>query len=235
MLTCRTGDPAAAALLKRHPHVTSVLAGAGSGIAFTDGTWDREARCGDPGAALYGLVELMDNNPLVCADVASTPGCAGTLALIALGPVALASLLSERPVLVLNVPTESVDIDMALRSAQWADGAEVHYEPMDLGSVMVASAIAVIPTPENAAELQDLYEERFGRSFFVRAASESEWDPERVRGTPFAFYRLSLAFDQDQSLLTVRVMADREGKCGAAQVVHLMNVMCGFEETLGIL
>jgi N-acetyl-gamma-glutamylphosphate reductase len=29
-------------------------------------------------------------------------------------------------------------------------------------------------------------------------------------------------------------MADRNGKCGAAQVVHAMNVMCGFEESLGI-
>jgi N-acetyl-gamma-glutamylphosphate reductase len=29
-------------------------------------------------------------------------------------------------------------------------------------------------------------------------------------------------------------MADRDGKAGAAQVVHALNVMCGFEESLGI-
>jgi N-acetyl-gamma-glutamylphosphate reductase len=30
-------------------------------------------------------------------------------------------------------------------------------------------------------------------------------------------------------------MADINGKIGAAQYVHMMNVMCGFEESLGIL
>jgi N-acetyl-gamma-glutamylphosphate reductase len=36
------------------------------------------------------------------------------------------------------------------------------------------------------------------------------------------------------SLLTVQVMIDRNGKGGAAQVVHAFNVMNGFEESLGI-
>jgi hypothetical protein len=29
-------------------------------------------------------------------------------------------------------------------------------------------------------------------------------------------------------------MSDRDGKCGAAQFVHALNIMCGFEESLGI-
>jgi N-acetyl-gamma-glutamylphosphate reductase len=29
-------------------------------------------------------------------------------------------------------------------------------------------------------------------------------------------------------------MADVDGKCGAGQVVYAMNVMCGFEECLGL-
>jgi len=40
-----------------------------------------------------GLIELIDNNPLVCADDASAPGAIATLALIALGPLARAGLI----------------------------------------------------------------------------------------------------------------------------------------------
>jgi len=60
------------------------------------------------------------------------------------------------------------------------------------------------------------------------------WDPSLVARKAAAAYRLSFAADDPTSLLTVRIMADKDGKCGSAQVVHAMNVMCGFEETLGI-
>ena len=57
---------------------------------------------------------------------------------------------------------------------------------------------------------------------------------DTVRGKPFAVYRLRFAPDESKSLLTVQVMADSRGKCGAGQVVHALNVMCGFEESLGV-
>jgi N-acetyl-gamma-glutamylphosphate reductase len=47
-------------------------------------------------------------------------------------------------------------------------------------------------------------------------------------------YRLRVTPNDNASLLTIQVLADRDGKCGAAQVVHMMNVMAGFEETLGL-
>jgi N-acetyl-gamma-glutamylphosphate reductase len=55
-----------------------------------------------------------------------------------------------------------------------------------------------------------------------------------VAGKPFSAYRLRVVPDEPNSLLTVRLLSDPLGKCGAAQVVHAMNVMCGFEESLGI-
>ena len=57
----------------------------------------------------------------------------------------------------------------------------------------------------------------------------------QVLGRPEARYRLTLAPDSPHSLLTIRVLADFNGKVGASQVIHAMNVMCGFEESLGIL
>ncbi|MFX9858936.1 hypothetical protein ABTP71_18620, partial [Acinetobacter baumannii] len=81
--------------------------------------------------------------------------------------------------------------------------------------------------------LASLFDECYQRAFFVGAAET--WDTREVAGKPHAVYHLRLTPGQEQtSLLTVQVMADREGKCGAAQIVHKLNVMCGLEETLGI-
>lgn len=233
-LTCRSGDPAVRAILNRHPRVGSVAEQEDPGIWFADGAWSREVRRGDADLPLFGLLELMDNNPLVCADSISVPSAAGTLALLALGPAAAAGLLLERPAIVLNTAGSEQEVEAALRSAGWTEGADIHEEPLDLGDVLVATGMAVVETPADVTDLEDVYEERFGRSFFVRRTLESDWRPDIVQGTPFAAYRLSLAPDLPTSLLTIRVMADRNGKCGAAQLVHAMNVMCGFEETLGI-
>jgi hypothetical protein len=66
----------------------------------------------------------------------------------------------------------------------------------------------------------------------VRRDDASIWDKGLVEGEPFALYRLSLMHDQPESLLKIQVIADKDGKCGAAQIVHAFNVMCGFEESL---
>ena len=105
---------------------------------------------------------------------------------------------------------------------------------MDFGTVVAATVISAIQTPDRLEDLDDLYEEAFGRSFFVRRDEASEWDVKLVKSKPHSLYRMRISPDKPQSLLTVQVMADKDGKCGAAQVVHCMNVMAGFEETLGI-
>lgn len=234
MIEAWTSDPAIQRLLERHPRVAAVREGDALGVRFKDGDRIREVRVGDPGTDLFGLIELMDNNPVVCADSVSVPGPAGTLALIALGPLAAAGIIQERPAFVASFEIDETDLGASLASAGWMEGADSHGEPQGLGSVMVASAMAVVATPEQETDLFDLYDERFGRSFFVRHTPDVAWSPDIVEGQPFAAYRISVAPDRPNSLLTVRVMADRNGKCGAAQVVHAMNVMCGFDDTLGI-
>jgi hypothetical protein len=233
-IECRASDPRVLEMLGRHPRVRSVEPSEHQGIRFNDGEWAREVRVGDPTVEQFGLLELMDNNPLLCADSVSVPSPAGTLALLALGPAAIAGLLLERPVLVLSFPASESEVGDALQSVGWSEGADLHIEALELGDVLVASAIAVVSTPTDLSELEEVYGERYDRSFFVRRVEESQWARDSVSGTPVAGYRISVAPDTGTSLLTVRVMAARSGKCGAAQLVHTMNVMCGFEETLGI-
>lgn len=230
----QSADPAVRRILARHPRVEFVEDGPYPGVRFRQGDWEREVVVGGVDVEPFGLVELMDNNPIVCADRMAVPSPVATLALIALGPLASASLIAESPIVIASHEASEDEVAHFLASAGWTDGATLHHEPVDLNGVVAATVMVSIHTPENLDEIDDLYEERFGRSFFVRRNEESEWDPGLVAGTPYALYRLRIAPDQPTSLLTIRVLADLDGKAGAAQVVHAMNVMHGVEEGLGV-
>jgi hypothetical protein len=228
------GDPCLLSILRKHPHVARVDEAPLQGVRFRQGSWQRSVGVGQPGLEVAGLVELMDNNPLVCADTASVPDAASTLALIALGPLVRAGLLAESPTVLVNVPGDAALLGAFLAKEGWPHGATLASEEMDFGTVCAATVIAAILTPDRLEDIDDLYEEAYGRSFFVSRDEESEWDVKLVKNQPFALFRLRIAADNPQSLLTVQVMADQNGKCGPAQVVHCMNVMAGFEETIGI-
>jgi hypothetical protein len=182
------------------------------------------------------LLELIDNNPLVCATDAWVPSPAGTLALLALGPIAEAGLLIEAPAVLTSFPdADQTLIERELLSASWDAGIMLQTENHDLGSVRGAYVVAKIRNPDNFDDLDEIYRERYARSFFVRERGDAEWTKELVADTPFAYYYLELSPGESESLLSIHVMADINGKLGAAQYVHMMNVMCGFEESLGIL
>lgn len=174
----------------------------------------------------HGLIELADNNPMVCAEAVSVPGPGETLALIALGPLAKAQLVLESPIILTNARIHDDLLEAHLFDLGWDEGFFVNYEEIDFGDALVLNVLAKLKDP--AADLDDLFEECYGRSFFVRRDQESEWDTKLVAGTPFALYRLV----RTEDLVRVQVMADRNGKAGAAQLIHAMNVMCGFEESL---
>ncbi|MEI7577804.1 MAG: hypothetical protein WCK51_13000 [Armatimonadota bacterium] len=183
-----------------------------------------------------GLIELIDNNPLVCADHCWVPSPAGTLALLALGPISEAGLLIEAPAVLTSFPdAQQSVIETELASANWTGGIMLQSENHDLGSVRGVYVVAKIRNPDNFDDLDEIYRERYARSFFVRERRDNEWNKELVADTPFASYYLELSPGEIESLLSIHVMADINGKLGAAQYVHMMNVMCGFEESLGIL
>lgn len=199
------------------------------------GSWRRSLSVGFQCEALYGLPELVDNNPLVCADHFSVPDAASTLALIALGPLARASIIVEAPSVIFSFEIDPNEVHLALDHAGVPEGASIVVDAPVHTTVLACSAMAVIETPESLAMLDDLYEEAYGRCFFVREVESGSLQPESVANQPFAHYALRITPGEATSLLTVQVLADRNGKCGAAQLVHTLNIMCGFEESLGII
>ncbi|HSH93487.1 MAG TPA: hypothetical protein VK968_05030 [Roseimicrobium sp.] len=174
----------------------------------------------------------MDNNPLVCADAASVPPSISTMALIAFGPLAWAGLIVEPPSLVVSRHPVNENPADWLATAGYDGGLSVHVEPQELGTVVAATGMAAITTPSDWDDIDALYEERFGRSFFVRRDEKSLWDVVLAAGKPECFYRLRITPDEPHSLLTVLLLADIHGKLGQAQVIHAMNVMAGFEESI---
>jgi hypothetical protein len=229
-----TSDPELRELLSSHPRIGEVKAGASPGIEFRVGDWNRQVLTGIPDLPIAGLVELMDNNPMVCADQMSVPDPLSTLGLIALGPLAWAGLILEAPTLITSFEGDPSLLEAFLKTAGWMDGATLHAEVKNLGSVLAATAMAIISTPRIWTDIDELYDERYGRSFFVRRDEASEWDPGLVSNQSHAVYRLRYTPGEERSLLTIQVLADKNGKCGRAQLVHAMNVMAGFEESLGI-
>lgn len=232
-----TGYPALDALLARHREISvggDLLQGDSQRLCFEQGAWQRELHVNDTSLEVRGLPELMDNNPMVCADQASIPGPAETMALIALGPLARAGLLVEAPVLLANFAMETDALEVFLRDLGWDEGFLVGSEGdvLDLPEVLSLTALCKVHTPEDLDDLDALYEEAYGRSFFVHEAEDGEWVPERVAGRPEALYRLAVVPDEVHCLLRVQVLAAKDGKAGAAQWVHALNIMSGLEESL---
>ena len=224
-----TNDPAVLHLLRQHPKVTAVETG-DAPLRFQQGEWAREVAVGISECEVRGVPELMDNNPMVCADSVAVPSAGATLAVLALGQLVRAGILVEGPALLANMEVSAEELGYFLGPM----GVTTQVEEVELRSAVAVTAICAIATPDRLEDLDDLYAEAYGRSAFVGNGDDAAWDVSRIVGTPYALYRLRIAPDQPQSLLTVQVMADRDGKCGAAQIVHAMNIMAGLEETLGI-
>jgi hypothetical protein len=229
VISAGSSNPIISELLLGHPKV-EVTQSEAKGITFASRSVAQSS--GEVG----GLIELIDNNPLVCANHGWVPSPAGTLALIALGPIAEAGLLVEPPAVLTSFPdVEQEVVEQELVSANWRDGIMLQTENHDLGSVRGAYVVAKIRNPDNFDDLDEIYRERYARSFFIRERGDAEWTKELVADSPYAYYYLELSPGEQESLLSIHVMADINGKLGAAQYVHMMNVMCGLEESLGIL
>ncbi|MBL1148608.1 MAG: hypothetical protein HND42_00155 [Armatimonadetes bacterium] len=236
-ITVRAQGPEALyAILSRHHRVRleDFEDAATPQIEFAVGTWHRRALFGHPRVeGPYGLIELMDNNPIVCADAASCPGPAATLALIGLGPLARASLLTLPASVELNFQKGAEEVPTALEMQGGSVDVRIETRLDAPVTVLTATCLAQIPEAISEADIHDVYSECYVRSFFVRRVSE-ERVTDGLLGAPYANYCLRVTEQGPQRAVEVKVAADPDGKAGSAQLVHLMNVMGGFEEGLGL-
>lgn len=228
-------DPTLHELLKGHPHVVfSDRHRAVGWLSFWQNGRERHVLSGVDGAEVFGLPELMDNNPMVCADRVGVPSPLGTLGLIAFGPLARAGIIAEEPTILSSFEADIQGVEEALASIPYNQPIGLHWDRKELGSVLAATCFAEVAEPDEWTEIDALYNESFGRTFFVRQTHEGDWDTKLVAGTPHAAFRYRVSPDSPRGLVEIQVMADLNGKCGAAQAMHVFNLMCGFEESLGL-
>lgn len=233
MITVATPqDPELARRLAGHPFVQ--LEGQQQGtFTFQVHGRTRQIKIGEK-SELMGIVELMDNNPLVCADEMAIPDAAGTLALIALGPVILSGAILVEPTLTFSFEPDPVRVRQFLQPH--LPEVVIAYEVQNLRSVCALHAMVEVDSSVPPDLFDALFDEAYGRSFYVHKCESDFWDIELVESKPVALYQLRYTPGDatTNSLLTIQVMADKDGKCGSAQVIHAMNVMAGLEECVGI-
>lgn len=225
-----------ATLLQGHPAVELIEGVSPARTLLIDQNgWQRKLLWGDQPADVRGLLELIDNNPVVCADSVCVPGPVATLATIALGPLLRAGLVTQGPALHVSVtPQEPDDIIANLEAFGLQQTVSLASDPVDFGRAEACNAMVEVPLQGDSHALDELFDEAYARSFYVRRMEDATWDTALVDHRPYAVYRLRLTPGETNDLLTVQVMADQDGKLGAAQVVHALNIMIGEEECLGI-
>lgn len=204
-------------------------------ITFKRNNWTRQLYCANPDVGeTYGLIEIMDNNPLVCADSASTPGKAATLALIALAPLIKAGIILEQPSAVFSFEGDYNEVEKSLALMGWNQGIVCAGDPIQNQQILAATVLAAIRMPKDTSELDDLFEESYARSFFIRRGKPQDNWQETLKHQPFAVYSFHPIEPSEETILRINVLSDAEGKAGSAQMVHMLNIMAGFEEDAGL-
>ena len=119
MITAGSSNPVIRELLAHHPEVSSLFETSYGGVEFVT---NRRRHVGFAGGEVGGVVELMDNNPLVCAEDAWVPSPGGALSVLALGPLLEAGLVVEPPAILLSFEDEEAEIARALAMVAYTGG-----------------------------------------------------------------------------------------------------------------
>ncbi len=245
-------DPVVLGLLRTHPEVETCAEGEHL-LQFVQAGRTREVLHGAVIEPTFGLVELMDNNPIVCAERVSIPSAAATMALIVLGPLLLAGAIVRAPILHLNVASSSEDIIASLRALAPMEQlrlvtpnedptigksveASVFGKLIPSEGMLAAQASVEIPLALGLAQVTEMFAERFGRSFYVRNRTGTGHvrPTDELLGKPYALYTVQVMRGASTNYALIEASADPNGKPGAAGLIHAMNIMAGLEESLGI-
>ncbi len=212
--------------------------------------------------AVYGLPELY-REALPTAQLVATPGCYPTASLLALAPLARAGLIADVVIdakqglsgagraatwqthfsnsgenivpyrIVHHRHTPEIEEQLAGLDGRLVDlrvQFTPHLVPLDQGELVDCY---VTPTRALARdELAAMYEQAYADEPFVEIAPEPA-EVRDVRETNFC--RLHVALSEHTGKAVVLSAIDNLWKGTAAQAVQCLNLMYGYDETLGLL
>lgn len=209
--------------------------------------------------AVYGLPELY-REQLAGAELVANPGCYPTAAILALAPLASASLLADvvvdaksgvsgagrgatdkthfvtvdENVNAYGVPrhrhTPEIEQELAARGSDVRITFTPHLLPLDQGE-LVSCYVTLNDPSRTTAELEALYHDAYDSERFVELASEPP-GVRAVRETNIC--RISLHRDERTGRVIVFGAIDNLWKGTASQAVQNLNLMFGLPEGAGI-
>lgn len=220
-LMARYGDlPGLGQMLGRHPRLLPPQPGSLCALEFGLGGYRRSVVVGFRKGCSPGVIELFDNNPIVCAETVCVPTPLATLALLAVDPLSKAGLVAGSTPIACSSSCLAEEIEPFLEAL--GDRVSVVCSsglPVDEGRLAVELRLSI---SLRSGELREIYDEAYGRSMLVMRAGAIH---------PLA---ASYTVTQHEHGPIVRFESPVDGKAGAAQVVQALNVMAGFEDSLGI-
>jgi N-acetyl-gamma-glutamyl-phosphate reductase len=212
--------------------------------------------------AVYGLPEL-HREALRDAQLVATPGCYPTASLLALAPLARAGLIADvvidakqglsgagraatwqthfsnsgENILPYNIVhhrhTPEIEEQLAALQPRLADlrvQFTPHLVPLDQGELVDCYVTTLRPVEQY--ELDVMYEDAYAAEPFVEIAPEPA-EVRDVRETNFC--RLHVALSEHTGKVVVLSALDNLWKGTSAQAVQCLNLMFGYDETLGLL
>jgi len=207
--------------------------------------------------AVYGLPEIY-RKEIKGADLVANPGCYPTAILLALYPLLksgcdiemiIAHALSgvsgagRKPKQSFHFPemTENFFAYGVQKHRhtpemegviQEVSGREIpiRFTPTVVPSSRGMLATVYVRTPEN--NIKDLYDEAYAGEPFIILTNEPP-SPKWITGTNFCY--LYVHYDRRNSLAVLISAIDNLGKGASHQAVQNMNIMMGFDETLGLM
>lgn len=206
------------ALVHRHRRLLAPQSGSLCALEFGLNSYRRSIVLGFREGCPVGVIELFDNNPIVCAERVCLPTPVATLALLAIDPLCKAGLAQGS--VKLSCTSECAPDDIEPFLAALGDRVSVEIFA-DLDCVGVAVEVS-FPFKGASEELLNLYDGAYERTMLVMRAPGVH---------PLAAVYSASVSDGSAK---VRFESKPEGKAGAAQVIQALNVMAGFEDSLGI-
>ncbi len=212
--------------------------------------------------AVYGLPEFYSRD-LREARLVAVPGCYPTAALLALGPLALRGFSLEGCVIdaksgvsgagrTLSLASHFAQADESVkpygvgshRHTPEIEGrlAELssrpvrvsfvpHLVPMSRG--ILATCYLSVGEEVTPQEVADAYEKAFTRSHFVVLLGEGRF-PETKCVSGSNYCHLGWHLDRERGTLVTAAAIDNLVKGASGQAVQCMNIMAGWEESLGL-
>lgn len=210
---------------------------------FPEAMFIRLDRCNDPAPLdtdwVYGLPEINRKALVRGARFAAVPNSFASMSLVALYPLALNNLLKDNIVLNIEAPQGIIDetdipavaeeIREQLSLAQPSFNGKVTINTQLSNTRRTASLHMDMKCALDLEELMKLYD-MYDDHHFAFAVLDPA-GPSEVAGTD----KCVLSLDKtEQDMLHIDASADCRMRGGAGEAVHILNLMCGLHERVGL-